>query len=989
MKDNVAVVVPVYKAQLSETEEVSLRQLQRVLGHYPRYFMAQQALDFDYGMLSDGFHIERFPDMFFHNTSGYSCLMLSQAFYERFASFEYVLIYQLDAFVFSDQLDTFCRLGYDYIGAPVSRSVPLWHALGIQVGNGGFSLRRTASCLRMLREHGDAFLKGSHPYKDRFIACEDAFWGFCGTQPAFRFRVPDVKTALSFAVQEDVQHAYCRMRDGWRPFGCHGWEKSHGEFWESVFAASGYYFRKPLSGGAMFSESHKRMLAAANGRLPLARLYGQLRRGEAAAALQLLASWLERYSAENTVWQRKTEDATYLWRLARFSLGAEDPVRELVEQALEEVVRRTLLAGNFRPNDASLAAEILKSDMRRKGGSTERLAAVTAQAKQAAWEQKRPAQQLPAVHHRGCKIIAITVVKNEMDVIESFVRHTLDFADEILVADHQSSDRTPEILAALAAEGCPVRIERLEEASYQQSEVMTQLMERAARECGADVILPLDADEFLMPLGNISCRSLLEQFPRGEARSLHWRDYAPADPETHEGAFLLSQPLICRSAYRLGQKVIVGGELLRTATVRLMQGNHGIEILTDKGWQGQTLSFVSGLETAHFPWRSEAQARSKFAVAWPNIAAKYTRNTLAGSTYRAFFEAVRRGEAMAFDYGEDDWTSVDVRSIIPQPQLHYTKHTKPNVLANVLAVSEQLAETLAETRAEEKKRRVTTIITYLGEREPFLQTLASARAEHYPLRELVVLAPGDPLPEEVRVVLEEQSVARLEGVRAFDALAAAVHGDYVEWLLPGEMAQPGKLRRMVACFVAHEKDYPFSLLLSDAPADDGTIGAPGLHFGVSLQENLRVSSACGIWQQCLTRGQSPAGGLSGVLMTRGLLADAGWLVRGFQSGRVHRLWIWEDLLAALSRQRFSHLGILWEKMGSPASVSLSEQAWNQLDWQRVLAETEDDMLCSEERAIVLDRQRRMGIAILDQAVREGDDMTAPVWQEYQRLLAHL
>ena len=342
---------------------------------------------------------------------------------------------------------------------------------------------------------------------------------------------------------------------------------------------------------------------------------------------------------------------------------------------------------------------------------------------------------------------------------------------------------------------------------------------------------------------------------------------------------------------------------------------------------------------------------------------------------------------MAFDYGGNDWVALDVRSVIPQPQLRYTEHTKPHVLANSLAASEQLAETLAEVRAEEKKRRVTTIITYLGEREPFLQTLASARAEHYPLRELVILAPGDPLPEEVRVVLEEQSVARLEGVRAFDALATAVHGDYVEWLLPGEMAQPGKLRRMVACFAAHEKDYPFSLLLSDAPADDGTIGAPGLHFGVSLQENLRVSSACGIWQQCLKRGQSPAGGFSGVLMTRQLLVDAGWLARAFQAGRAHRLWIWKELLLAGSRQRLPYFGILWEQMGRPALASLADRAYNQLDWQRILLE--DDTLSAEERALVVDRQRRTGIALLEQAMREGENMTSPVWQEYQRMCMQL
>ena len=48
--------------------------------------------------------------------------------------------------------------------------------------------------------------------------------------------------------------------------------------------------------------------------------------------------------------------------------------------------------------------------------------------------------------------IAISIAKNEMDIIESFVRHTLSFADELLLLDHQSTDKTPEILRALQQE---------------------------------------------------------------------------------------------------------------------------------------------------------------------------------------------------------------------------------------------------------------------------------------------------------------------------------------------------------------------------------------------------------------------------------------------------------------------------------------------------------------------------------------------------------
>ena len=45
-------------------------------------------------------------------------LMLSPFFYESFLDFKYVLIHQLDVFIFKDELNYWCNQNYDYIGAP-------------------------------------------------------------------------------------------------------------------------------------------------------------------------------------------------------------------------------------------------------------------------------------------------------------------------------------------------------------------------------------------------------------------------------------------------------------------------------------------------------------------------------------------------------------------------------------------------------------------------------------------------------------------------------------------------------------------------------------------------------------------------------------------------------------------------------------------------------------------------------------------------------
>ena len=47
------------------------------------------------------------------------------------------------------------------------------------------------------------------------------------------------------------------------------------------------------------------------------------------------------------------------------------------------------------------------------------------------------------------KIAIVSMVRNEADVIESFVRHNLQVADALYIIDHASTDGTGEILQQL------------------------------------------------------------------------------------------------------------------------------------------------------------------------------------------------------------------------------------------------------------------------------------------------------------------------------------------------------------------------------------------------------------------------------------------------------------------------------------------------------------------------------------------------------------
>lgn len=237
-REQVAVVVPTYKSSLSELEKISLLQLFKILGKYDVYFAIPQSLQADY--LKQAM-IERFEDCYFADIVGYNRFMLSGNFYRRFQKYKFILIYQLDAFVFSDRLLQFCNLEYDYIGAPwltgMGKKVGETY-LYQNVGNGGFSLRNVPNTIRLL----DSQREELKTYCDS----EDKFFAFCSS---LSFKIAPVHIALQFAFEREVRRCY-EQNNFMLPFGCHAWERYDYSFWKPYIEREGFLLpvKTPESG---------------------------------------------------------------------------------------------------------------------------------------------------------------------------------------------------------------------------------------------------------------------------------------------------------------------------------------------------------------------------------------------------------------------------------------------------------------------------------------------------------------------------------------------------------------------------------------------------------------------------------------------------------------------------------------------------------------------------------------------------------------------
>ncbi|MDE6567746.1 MAG: hypothetical protein K2K70_08460 [Lachnospiraceae bacterium] len=174
-----------------------------------------------------GLPVERFPKYFFDGIAGYNQLMMLKEFYKRFELYKYILIYQLDAFVFSDQLLHFCKLEYDYIGAPWLRGHRYINGLErkyLYVGNGGFSLRKVHAFCRIL--DNESVRDISEP--------EDVFWA-----SRKGLKIAPVEVAVSFSFEEQVKKSF-ELNHRRLPFGCHAWFKFDFKFFRPYMQQYGY-----------------------------------------------------------------------------------------------------------------------------------------------------------------------------------------------------------------------------------------------------------------------------------------------------------------------------------------------------------------------------------------------------------------------------------------------------------------------------------------------------------------------------------------------------------------------------------------------------------------------------------------------------------------------------------------------------------------------------------------------------------------------------
>lgn len=238
------------------------------------------------------------------------------------------------------------------------------------------------------------------------------------------------------------------------------------------------------------------------------------------------------------------------------------------------------------------------------------------------------------------RIVGIACVRDEEDVIESFVRHNIVYLDKIYIIDNLSRDKTAGILSALAQEGLPIEVWESSSCSHQQELAMTAALRKLAKfEPDADFAFLLDADEFLGAPSRAALIDDLEKLKAGRYGLMPWKTYVPVDDNLD--AIDTSIPVTARMTHRRVHegkqmfKAVVPRELFSKASVRA--GNH--HLLTPRGGRYPKQPMQSPL--AHFPVRSASQLIAKIILSSHSMKIKRNASPREAFHWMQMAEAIR------------------------------------------------------------------------------------------------------------------------------------------------------------------------------------------------------------------------------------------------------------------------------------------------------------------------------------------------------------
>lgn len=321
------------------------------------------------------------------------------------------------------------------------------------------------------------------------------------------------------------------------------------------------------------------------------------------------------------------------------------------------------------------------------------------------------------------KIISFTMVNNESEIIESFIRYNYNFIDKMVIIDNGCTDSTMEIIRLLIKEGYDITIydESLE--AYNQFRLDNKYLQKIINEMQPDIIIPLDADEFLM--GDQNPRQILENLSLNKIYYVNWQWYVITDQDNKNEVFVPRKMQYClkKTAWNYSDgtpvtKTIIPAKLFKQDKLTLSMGHH-----TVFGNDKVQIENLTNLKIAHFRAISELQVLSK--------AYCYTMRDIATMENNAE-TAQRTNQIEMIEKNTNHWdAAVEVsyagypREIAYKPlnleyckknsvEIKYSKMAKEDLVSRVMKTGQEMAiRAYNSERSKKEKAFLKPIILWL------------------------------------------------------------------------------------------------------------------------------------------------------------------------------------------------------------------------------------------------------------------------------------
>ena len=260
------VVVPTHKESLIGQEEIALINNLKTLRKWPCTICLPFGVSKDYYInLAIKHNLEvsviNLPEGYLGSIEKYNKLLLSSVFYEMFKDSKYILITQVDVWIFRDELQYWIDKEYDYIGAPLflpqnRQSKKLNKLMLPYGGNGGLSLRNVEKTLELTQTPKRRFSRRKvliamrflihyqnwnffkiffyslnqlwhdpKAFREKHQIYEDVMFSVFYAIYSRTYRVAPAKVSLGFSIEvhsSDYLDSFFRFTS---PFGLHGYDK--------------------------------------------------------------------------------------------------------------------------------------------------------------------------------------------------------------------------------------------------------------------------------------------------------------------------------------------------------------------------------------------------------------------------------------------------------------------------------------------------------------------------------------------------------------------------------------------------------------------------------------------------------------------------------------------------------------------------------------------------------------------------------------------